>query len=149
MLRQNRHHAPKLQMSFNKHGEEVFEFVVLRSCKEALSLSKWEQYWVNKKNAYSNGYNTLKEVRWTDPVVQAARVAKKWSDPNQKKQQAEHSRVLWIKPGFKEHHAKRTSEAQKKRWEEFRNKNYTPEQWAAYNKRYGRDEGPGTLSWKS
>lgn len=146
MLKQNRHHAPKLQMSFNKHGEHAFEFIVLRSCKGTKNLSKWEQYWLNKKNSYWNGYNTLEEVRWTDPVVQAARVAKKWSNPEQRTKQAEMSRKMWLKPGFKEHHARQTSKAQKKRWDDFRNTNYTPEQWAAYNKRYNRNEGPGSMS---
>lgn len=146
MLRQNRHHAPKLQMSFDKHGEDAFEFVVLRSCKEPRSLSRWEQYWVNKKNAYWGGYNTLEEVRWTDPVVQAARVAKKWSDPEQRAHQSLVLKKTWQRSGFREEHAVRMGLVQKKRWDEFRNKNYTPEQWVAYNKRYKRNEGPGSLS---
>lgn len=145
MLRQNRHHAPKLQMSFNKHGEEAFEFVVLRSCKKAKDLSRWEQYWVNKKNAYWGGYNTLEEVRWTDPVAQAYRTTKRWADPEQRSKQSRTLKKTWKIPGFKEQHSARMAVVQKKRWDEFRNKNYTAEQWAAYNKRYKRNEGPSSL----
>ena len=146
MLRQNRHHAPKLQMSYRKHGEKAFEFVVLRQCRRRENLSKWEQYWVNKKNSFWNGYNTLEEVRWTDPAVQGERTKKRWRKPGQRAAQSARLKRTWKDPGFRERHAVWTSEAQKKRWDEFRRKNYTPEKWAAYNKRYNRNEGPGSLS---
>lgn len=54
-LRRGVHHSPKLQASFNKHGESAFQFQVLLRTRTA--LVKNEQLAIDAADAVNNGYN--------------------------------------------------------------------------------------------
>jgi len=54
-LKHNKHYNSHLQRSYNKHGEEVFEYVVVEEC-DVDDLSIREQHWID---TYRNKlYNT-------------------------------------------------------------------------------------------
>lgn len=44
LLRHNKHENPKLQNSWNKYGEEVFEFIIIEECDENVLLEKEQNY---------------------------------------------------------------------------------------------------------
>lgn len=56
MLRANKHKNKYLQSSFNKHGEDNFEFSIIEVCNKEDCLIK-EQYWINKLEVINKGYN--------------------------------------------------------------------------------------------
>lgn len=58
-LRHNSHSNIKLQASWNLHGEEAFEFIILEYC-EKQNLIEREQYWIDKLEAVKFGYNINK-----------------------------------------------------------------------------------------
>jgi len=55
-LRSGKHRNDKLQKSFNKHGENCFEFKVLIEC-EVKDLLMYEQMLIDFYNAVQGGYN--------------------------------------------------------------------------------------------
>ena len=58
-LRNNNHHSIKFQRSFNKHNKrfDIWEFELLeKTCRENYRIR--EQYYLDKYNAYYDGYNT-------------------------------------------------------------------------------------------
>lgn len=61
-LRKNRHHSPKLQNAWNKHGERTFEFSVIEECEPIKEvLEEREQFWMDYYKAYDNhNYNISK-----------------------------------------------------------------------------------------
>lgn len=62
-LNANIHHSNYLQKSFNKHGTNNFEFLVLELCKIETIIEK-EQYWIDKTECFLdiNGYNILQNA---------------------------------------------------------------------------------------
>lgn len=56
LLKRGRCHSPKLQNSFNKHGETSFEFGLVESCEKD-ELRMKERYWIDFYNSVNNGYN--------------------------------------------------------------------------------------------
>jgi group I intron endonuclease len=64
MLREGTHHSPHLQASWNKYGEEAFEFVVLCLCPPEECLDR-EQEWMDKLRAADSryGYNMYPDAR--------------------------------------------------------------------------------------
>ena len=61
MLRDGAHHSIKLQNSWNKYGEGVFEFGVLVLCEE-VDLLQREQEMIVTFDAVDNGYNVSKRA---------------------------------------------------------------------------------------
>lgn len=58
-LKNNKHANPKLQNSWNKYGEDVFEFKVIEFCTIEILINR-EQYWMDNLNTISpNGFNIL------------------------------------------------------------------------------------------
>jgi group I intron endonuclease len=59
LLRNNRHHSIKLQNSWNKHGEEVFQFSIVEKLGNEDDIILKEQYYLDLLKPYldSNGYN--------------------------------------------------------------------------------------------
>jgi group I intron endonuclease len=57
-LRQNNHHSPKLQASWNKYGEAAFIFTVLVECMKD-NLVELEQIFIDKFEASTKGYNVF------------------------------------------------------------------------------------------
>ena len=55
-LRGGYHRNAKLQNSFNKHGEECFEWSILENT-DIDNLEEREIYYINKFNSVDNGYN--------------------------------------------------------------------------------------------
>jgi Straboviridae intron-associated endonuclease 1 len=55
-LRRGKHHSIKLQRSWNKHGEGVFEFVRLEKCDKKDLITR-EQFYIESYNSFRNGYN--------------------------------------------------------------------------------------------
>lgn len=58
LLRKNQHHSPYLQASFNKHGEDSFEYIILEYCKPEHCIQR-EQWWMDLFGVYNReyGYN--------------------------------------------------------------------------------------------
>jgi hypothetical protein len=57
-LRKGIHHSKKLQNSFNKHGEDVWQWHVFPSEKMTWEKAKSvEKEWIKIHKAYTNGYN--------------------------------------------------------------------------------------------
>lgn len=60
-LKNNKHVNKYLQRSWNKYGEESFEFNILEKCKSLKELNKKEKKWIEKKKATNSdyGYNNM------------------------------------------------------------------------------------------
>lgn len=58
-LRKGYHHSKKFQHSYDKHGEQVFEFQVIAKCT-ANTLFKLEIEYIKEYDSYRNGYNCTK-----------------------------------------------------------------------------------------
>ena len=59
-LRNNRHHSPRLQNSFNKYGEENFVFEIIEELDcDRETLREVEQHYLDKYNSYdrNTGFN--------------------------------------------------------------------------------------------
>ena len=59
-LKRNNHHSSILQHSWNKHGEDSFEFRVIEEC-EIENLEMVEQYWIDAMNPHYN----IARVAWS------------------------------------------------------------------------------------
>lgn len=55
-LTKNKHHSAKLQNSWNKHGNNNFEFILIQKGCQTV-LTKLEQKWIDFCDSYKNGYN--------------------------------------------------------------------------------------------
>lgn len=55
-LRNNSHPNEYLQRSWNKYGEEMFDFCVLEVCESEI-LNDREKYWIDYYDSFLNGYN--------------------------------------------------------------------------------------------
>lgn len=55
-LNESKHYNVHLQRSWNLYGKDNFEFIILEKCSED-ELNFKEMFYVNKYNAYKNGYN--------------------------------------------------------------------------------------------
>ena len=71
MLSKNKHHSIKLQNSYNKHGSEVFEFIVLEECPTDILLER-EQYWMDKEKSYKRGYNCSEKSSYPTEKVKTS-----------------------------------------------------------------------------
>ncbi len=56
MLKRGKHHSLKLQRSWNKHGEQAWQWVVVEECPEDALLIR-EQAHIDLLDVYRNGYN--------------------------------------------------------------------------------------------
>lgn len=58
-LKHNCHHSQKLQRSFNKHGIDNFQLVILQNCNNYSSkdLTSTEEKYIKLFNSFENGYN--------------------------------------------------------------------------------------------
>jgi group I intron endonuclease len=90
----NRHHAPKLQHTWNKYGQGQFEALVLEEVPRKRSLIVREQYWIDFHKAFRVGLNTRPiaeanyDVEWS-PAQNKKRQSsnvKTWADPKLRKQ---------------------------------------------------------------
>lgn len=61
-LRKGIHKNPKLQNSYNKYGENAFIFEVLEYVNDNNSLLDREQFYINKYNSVTEGYNILEKA---------------------------------------------------------------------------------------
>lgn len=68
-LRHNHHHNPHLQASWNKYGEESFEYSILEICNEEVRFER-EQFYVNTLNPE---YNICTEIVNNPPVTEKSR----------------------------------------------------------------------------
>lgn len=55
-LRHNNHDNTYLQNAFNKHGEDAFEFKIIKACKPRY-LNRFEKLYIKIYDSYKNGYN--------------------------------------------------------------------------------------------
>lgn len=56
-LRNNRHPSNHLQNSWNKYGEECFEFVIVEICEDKKVLLEREKFYIEEYKGYIEGYN--------------------------------------------------------------------------------------------
>lgn len=61
-LRKGIHHSQKLQRSFDRHGEGVFQFKILLVC-EAKDVEMFESRTIKAYDSYKNGYNVAAEAK--------------------------------------------------------------------------------------
>lgn len=73
LLRGNRHHCKHLQASWNKYGEDKFEFVVVEIVPEGMSLQQVEDIYllqhVGQPMCYNSGYSS--DAPWRNAPPQA------------------------------------------------------------------------------
>lgn len=73
LLRGNRHHCKHLQASWNKYGEDKFEFVVVEIVSEGMSLQQVEDIYllqhVGQPMCYNSGYSS--DAPWRNAPPQA------------------------------------------------------------------------------
>lgn len=60
-LNKNEHGNEHLQRSWNKYGEDSFEFTVLTECNTE-ELEDFEQYWMDRLDSFEIGYNQREEA---------------------------------------------------------------------------------------
>lgn len=56
-LNRGLHHSKKLQNSWNKHGADAFEFLIIEVVEDKLMLIVREQHWIDRYSAAQLGYN--------------------------------------------------------------------------------------------
>lgn len=56
MLNRSIHYNSHLQKAWNKYGKEGFTWKVLEECEREFLVER-EQYWIDRFDAYKNGYN--------------------------------------------------------------------------------------------
>jgi group I intron endonuclease len=56
MLMRGEHHSPKFQRSWDKHGTDVWQWLVQEECPADL-LIKREQFYIDSFHAFGSGYN--------------------------------------------------------------------------------------------
>lgn len=56
-LNNNKHDNKYLQNSWNKHGENKFEFEVVKECNIGQNINKLEECYIELYDSYKNGYN--------------------------------------------------------------------------------------------
>lgn len=73
LLRGNRHHCKHLQASWNKYGEDKFEFVVVEIVSDGMSLQQVEDIYllqhVGQPMCYNSGYSS--DAPWRNAPPQA------------------------------------------------------------------------------
>ena len=90
-LRTGKHHNSYLQASWNKHGEESFEFVILEHCQPSECLKR-EQHWIDSRKSAERkfGYNLsptagspfgVKRSAASRARMSAARIGKDYLSP--------------------------------------------------------------------
>lgn len=78
-LRKKNHHSPKLQNSWNKHGESHFIFSVIEYVEDRSILLEREQYWIDCLKAFGGGYNVCQLANSRLGVKTSAATKKKLS----------------------------------------------------------------------
>ncbi len=63
MLRNGEHHSYKLQQAYDEGSEDIFEWSIVEECQEK-DLLLIEQYWINKLQSFTNGYNILEDTMY-------------------------------------------------------------------------------------
>lgn len=68
-LRRGKHCNPRLQRSWNKHGEDAFDFVIVEECSVEQMVER-EQFWMDELDVCNpdKGYNIARKA-WTSPVI--------------------------------------------------------------------------------
>jgi group I intron endonuclease len=109
-LRNNKHHSPHLQRSWNIHGESAFVFDLVETGLDEAILVVREQYWMDYYQSYdpSKGYNVNPiagrvVTPWMKGKQHTPESKKKISDSGKGKVRSEESK-------------KRYSDARKKMW---------------------------------
>jgi group I intron endonuclease len=59
LLRLNKHDSPKLQNSWNKHGEDAFKFEIIEPVTNLIHLVAIEQTFIDYYKAAESGYNVV------------------------------------------------------------------------------------------
>lgn len=90
-LRQNKHPNPKLQYSWNKHGEEHFIFNIIEVTNPEQAMER-EQFWIDNTSCINIGYNIAE-------IASAPMLGKRHSEESRKKM----SEALKGKKKSKEH----------------------------------------------
>jgi len=76
-LRRNRHHSPNLQESYNKYGENNFNFNIIEYVEDFNDLLLKEQRWMDLTESYNEktGYNVSRTAKGrTSPVSNLTRL---------------------------------------------------------------------------
>ena len=82
-LRKGTHANQKLQMAWNKYGEQAFVFSIVEVVDDHSKLIEREQHWIDKTEAVANGYNIL--------LVADRRTGLKASEATKRKQSIAHT----------------------------------------------------------
>lgn len=60
-LRKRSHHSSKFQNAYIEHGEDVFEFLILKELSDLSLLRQTEEEFIKLYQSCNNGYNTYKK----------------------------------------------------------------------------------------
>lgn len=55
-LRRNKHSNTYLQLSFNKYGEDTFEFSLIKELEETEDIEEWERYFIQHYSSHIRAY---------------------------------------------------------------------------------------------
>lgn len=102
-LKRKQHVNKYLQNSWNKHGSENFEWLVVESCPVEDQFKR-EQWWIDRLRASNvrHGYNILHSVRSTCPAPRRSKISKKiWESPERRASVSKKSSEKWLDPEYK------------------------------------------------
>ena len=122
-LRNGEHHSIKLQRSWDRHGQDAFEFAIVEELPDRSGIIAREQYWMDVLHGYAAGYNSCATAgstighRRTDEQKAAAAAARALRPPREpspewRAAQAERARGVV----FTEERRAKISEKAKARW---------------------------------
>jgi len=83
-LRANKHHNSHMQNSFNKYGEDIFEFTIQDIVFDLESLIEREQFWIDhyKSNDKTIGYNIREKAESNVYLVASEETRRRISNAN-------------------------------------------------------------------
>jgi group I intron endonuclease len=144
-LNKNKHYNRHLQHSWNKYGENNFEFLILEECNENLLVER-EGYWIEHHKSWNrdHGYNLNRYVddriimseetrqlmseatkqSWQDPKIRTIRceAMKECITPEKRKALAEARRKDYLNEDYRIERSKTMTQTWKKQKDELKNK---------------------------
>ena len=86
----NKHHSPKLQNSYNKHGLDKFVYEIIEECPKGIIIER-EQYYIDLYDSYNKGYNSRQKAESMLGFKFSEESKKKMSDSQKGKKRSKES----------------------------------------------------------
>ena len=75
-LNTNKHHSHEMQNAFNKYGSDSFVCEILEIIEDENILLEKEAYYINKYDAYKNGYRVFQGTHYRDYTREYGEIVK-------------------------------------------------------------------------